>query len=103
MASRDAFDNDGQNHHIGNTKHGHITGWFSKTPRVIIIAPTYIPRQHSTSTQQLVWLIWPKGNIENGKKGFANALDYLEAWDGSDSITAVKCSNRFETSCKMVA
>ena len=28
-------------------------------------------------------------NIENGKKGFANASDYLEAWDDSDSITAV--------------
>ena len=28
-------------------------------------------------------------NIENGKKGFANASDYLEAWDDSDNITAV--------------
>ena len=28
-------------------------------------------------------------NIGNGKKGFANASDYLEAWDDSDSITAV--------------
>ena len=28
-------------------------------------------------------------NIENGKKGFANASDYLETWDDSDSITAV--------------
>ena len=28
-------------------------------------------------------------NIENGKKGFANASDYLEAWDDSDSITTV--------------
>ena len=25
----------------------------------------------------------------NGKKGFANALDYLETWDDSDSITVV--------------
>ena len=46
-------------------------------------------RQQSTSTQRLVWLIWPKGNIENGKKGFATASDYLEAWGGSDSITTV--------------
>ena len=28
-------------------------------------------------------------NIGNGKKGFANASDYLETWDDSDSITAV--------------
>ena len=26
MASRDAFDNDGQNHHTGNTKHGTLLG-----------------------------------------------------------------------------
>ena len=28
-------------------------------------------------------------NIENGEKGFANASDYLEIWDDSDSIMAV--------------
>ena len=28
-------------------------------------------------------------NIGNGKKGFANASDYLETWDDSDNITAV--------------
>ena len=28
-------------------------------------------------------------NIENGNKGFANASDYLETWDDSESITAV--------------
>jgi hypothetical protein len=28
-------------------------------------------------------------NIGNGKKGFANASDYLETWDDSDSIMAV--------------
>ena len=28
-------------------------------------------------------------NIENGKKGFANASDYFETWDDSDNITAV--------------
>ena len=28
-------------------------------------------------------------NIKNGKKGVANASDYLETWDDSDSITAV--------------
>ena len=30
-----------------------------------------------------------KKDIRNGKKGFANASDYLETWDDSDSITAV--------------
>ena len=28
-------------------------------------------------------------DIRNGRKGFANASDYLETWDDSDSITAV--------------
>ena len=28
-------------------------------------------------------------DIRNGKKGFANASDYLETWDDSDSTTAV--------------
>ena len=28
-------------------------------------------------------------NIENRKKGFANARDYLETWDDSDSITTI--------------
>ena len=34
-------------------------------------------------------LILTKKDIGNGKKGFANASDYLETWDDSDSITAV--------------
>ena len=42
-------------------------------------------------------------NIENGNKGFANASDYLETWDDSDSITAVNAQKRFETFTKMVA
>ena len=32
-------------------------------------------------------------DIRNGKKGFANASDYLETWDDSDSITAVNAQN----------
>ena len=28
-------------------------------------------------------------NIENGKKGVANASDYLKTWDDSDTITAI--------------
>ena len=42
-------------------------------------------------------------NIENGRKGFANASDYLETWNDSDSITAVNAQKRFETFTKMVA
>ena len=32
-------------------------------------------------------------DIENGKKGFANASDYVETWDDSDNITAVNAQN----------
>ena len=28
-------------------------------------------------------------DIRNMRKGFANASDYLETWDDSDSVTAV--------------
>ena len=41
--------------------------------------------------------------IGNGKKGFANASDYLETWDDSDGITAVNAQKRFETFTKMMA
>ena len=36
-------------------------------------------------------------------KDFANASDYLETWNDSDSITAVNAQKRFETFTKMVA
>ena len=39
-------------------------------------------------------------NIENGKKGFANASDYLEAWDDSDSITAVNAQKELRHPAK---
>ena len=39
-------------------------------------------------------------DIENGRKRFANASDYVETWHDSDSIYGCKCSKRFETSCK---
>ena len=32
-------------------------------------------------------------DIGNGRKGFANASDYLETWDDSDNITAVNAQN----------
>ena len=73
------------------------------TPRVIIIAPTYMSRQWSTSTDRLVWLIWPKGTSKPKGKDFANASDCLETWDDSDGITAVNAQKRFETFRKMVA
>ena len=34
-------------------------------------------------------LIPTKRDIGDGRKGFANASDYLGAWDDSDSVTAV--------------
>ena len=37
------------------------------------------------------------------EEGFANASDYLETLDDSDSITAVNAQKRFETFTKMVA
>ena len=42
-------------------------------------------------------------NIRNREKEFANASDYLEIWNDSDSITAVNAQKRFETFTKMVA
>ena len=39
-------------------------------------------------------------NIENGKKGFAYASDYLETWDDSDSITAVTAQKDLRQSQK---
>ena len=42
-------------------------------------------------------------DIGNRRKGFANASDYLETWDDSDSITTVNAQKRFETFTKMVA
>ena len=42
-------------------------------------------------------------NIENGRKGFANASDYLGTWDDSDSITAVNAQKDLRHPVKMVA
>ena len=42
-------------------------------------------------------------DIGNGKKGFANASDYLETWDDSDNITAVNAQNDLRHATKMVA
>ena len=42
-------------------------------------------------------------DIRNRRKGFANASDYLETWNDSDSITAVNAQKGFETFTKMVA
>ena len=39
-------------------------------------------------------------NIRNGEKGFANASDYLEIWDDSDSITAVNAQKELRHPAK---
>ena len=42
-------------------------------------------------------------DIGNGKKGFANASEYLETWDDSDSIMAIKAQKDLRHATKMVA
>ena len=42
-------------------------------------------------------------DIGNGKKKFANASDYLETWDDSDSITTVIAQKDLRQPTKMVA
>ena len=39
-------------------------------------------------------------DIGIGKKGFANASDYLETWDDSDGITVVNARKGLETCYK---
>ena len=43
-----------------------------------------------------------QGNIDNGKKEFANASDYLETWDDSDSIMVVNAQKDLRQPTKMV-
>ena len=47
----------------------------------------YLNRQFSV-------LNLPQKDIGNGKKGFANASDYLGTWDDSDSIRAVTAQKK---------
>ena len=42
-------------------------------------------------------------DIGNGKKGFANALDYLEIWDDSDSIMTVNARKDLRHPTRMLA
>ena len=42
-------------------------------------------------------------DIGNGKKGFANASDYVETWDDSDSITAINAQKDLRHPAKIVA
>ena len=42
-------------------------------------------------------------DIRNRRKGFANASDYLETWDDSDSITVVNAQKDLRQPTKMVA
>ena len=42
-------------------------------------------------------------DIGNGKKGFANASDYLETWDDSDNITVVNAQKDLRHPAKIVA
>ena len=40
-------------------------------------------------------------NIGNGKRGFANASEYLETWDDSDNITAVNAQKDLRHPAKL--
>ena len=44
-----------------------------------------------------------QGNVENGKKGFANVSDYLETRGDSDSIMVVNAQKDLRHPAKMVA
>ena len=59
-------------------------------------------RQQSTSTHRLV-INLAQLDIRNRRKGFANASDYLETWDDSDSITAVNAQKDLRHPAKIEA
>ena len=87
MASRDAFENDGQNHHTGTQNMARLLGDTLDTQGHI--------NSSNINSEAIEYLNSPINVVKlaqwiigNGKKGFANASDYLETWDDSDSITA---------------
>ena len=57
-----------------------------------------MPRQYLNTLVSVVDLA--QRNFGNGKKGFANASDYLETWDDSDNITAVNAQDDLRHSAK---
>ena len=92
MASRDSFENDGQNHHTGTQNMSRLLGdplkhLGHKNSYNIYVEAIEYPNS-SISVVELA-----QRDIGNGNKGFANASDYLETWDDSDSITAVIAQN----------
>ena len=88
MASRDAFENDGQDHHTGTQNMARLLGdtldiqGHNNSSNIYVEAIEYLNSLISV-------LDLAQKNIGDGKKGVANASDYLETWDDSDSITAV--------------
>ena len=50
--------------------------------------------------QTVIVLNLAQKDTGNGKKGFANASDYLETWDDSDSIKAVNAQKELRHPAK---
>ena len=88
MASQDAFENDGQNHHTGTQNMARSLGntlrhlGHNNNSNIYAVAIAYLK-----SAVSVVNLDQRTSGTEG--KDFANASNYLETWDDSDSITAV--------------
>ena len=74
-----------------------------KEIKIVTKSTEYIYTEAMKYLNTLVGVVNLAKGHQNRKKEFANALDYLETWDDSDSITAVNAQKRFETFTKMVA
>ena len=88
MASHDAFKNDDQIITLGTQNMARLLGdslrhlGHNNSSNIYVEAIEYL--NSSISVVELA-----QRDIRNGKNGFANASDYVETWDDSDSITAV--------------
>ena len=102
MASRDAFENDGQNHHTGTQGMSGLLGDTLDTQGHNNNSNIYVKAtEHLNSPISVVNLA--QRNIEMEGRDFANASDYLETWGDSDSITAVNARKDLRHATKMVA
>ena len=88
MASRDAFENNGQNHHTGDASIARLLSGplrhlgHNNNSNIHDEVTEYLNRPISVLNPA------PK-DIRYGRTEFANASDCLGTWDDSDSLTAV--------------
>ena len=100
MASRDAFENDGQDHHTGTQNMARLLGdtldiqGHNNSSNIYVEEIEYLNSPFSVVNQA-------REDIGNGKKGFANASDCLGTWDESDNITAVNAQKDLRQATKM--